>query len=339
MRMLAALVLALSTQAACAEGDALAWLQRIHAASQKLSYTGTFVYRSGDQAETSRIVHIVERQGGVRERLETLDGQPREIVRSGDEVKCYLPGSMTVKVDKQTDHKVFPALLPANLQDISEHYEVSKGAIERIAGYDCQSIVLRPKDKMRYGHKLWADVNTGMLLKSQTFNDKNEPIERFAFTQITIGGKIDHDQLKSRFSAQSRGWRVENSGAVAASLAASGWSIKQELPGFKKMTEMKRTQGGSTEVGHVVYSDGLAALSVFIEPMVNKTSLPQPGLFAPRRDQHLQPANCRPSGHRGRRGARRKREEARRFGGVPKAVIRRFAAHRRLYSVFLCNTR
>jgi len=276
MRVLAALLLALSAQAAWAEGDALSWLQRIHAATQKLSYTGTFVYRSGDQAETLRIVHVAGPHG-AHERLETLEGQPREIVRSGDEVKCYLPGSMTVKVDKQTDHIVFPALLPANLRDIGKHYHVTKGAIERVAGYDCQTILLQPKDKMRYGHKLWADVNTGMLLKSQTLDENNEAIEQFAFTQIAVGGKIDHGQLKSRFLAKSRTWRIENSGAVATSLAASGWSIKPELPGFKKVTEMKRTQGGSSEVGHVVYSDGLAAVSVFIEPMANKTSLPQPG--------------------------------------------------------------
>lgn len=277
MRILAVLLLALSAQSAWAESDALSWLQRIHLATQKLSYTGTFVYRSGDQAETLRIVHAVGRNG-ARERLETLDGQPREIVRSGDEVKCYLPGSMTVKIDKQIDHKVFPALVPANLQDIGEHYEVTKGAIERIAGYDCQSIVLQPKDNMRYGHKLWADVNTGMLLKSQTLNEKNEAIEQFAFTEITIGGKIDQEQLKPKSLAKSRAWNVKNSGAVATNLAASGWTIKPELPGFKKVTEMKRTQGGSSEVGHVVYSDGLAALSVFIEPMANKTSLPQLGL-------------------------------------------------------------
>jgi sigma-E factor negative regulatory protein RseB len=270
------LLLALSAQAAWAEGDALSWLQRIHSATRKLSYTGTFVYRSGDQAETSHIVHIAGRNG-AHERLETLDGQPREILRSDGEVKCYLPDSMTVKVDRQTDHKVFPALLPANLQEIRNHYEVTKGGIERVAGYECQSIVLEPKDKMRYGHRLWADASSGMLLKSQTFNDKKEVIEQFAFTQISIGGKIDQGQLKSRFLAKSRDWHVENSGAVAASLAASGWTIKPELPGFKKVTEMKRTQGGSSEVGHVVYSDGLAAVSVFIEPMANKTSLPQPG--------------------------------------------------------------
>jgi sigma-E factor negative regulatory protein RseB len=276
MRILLVLLLALSAQLARADGDALAWLQRIHAASQKLSYTGTFVYRGGDQAETSRIIHIVGRHG-TRERLETLDGQPREIVRSGDEVKCYLPDSLTVKVDKQMDHAVFPALLPANLQEISEHYEVSTGGVERVAGYDCQAIVLEPKDKLRYGHRLWADTSTGMLLKSQTFNDRKEVVEQFAFTQISIGGKIDQAQLTPRFLAKSRDWHVENSGAVAASLAASGWTINPGLPGFRKITEMKRTQRGSSEVGHVVYSDGLAAVSVFIEPLANKTAMPQPG--------------------------------------------------------------
>ena len=121
-------------------------------------------------------------------------------------------------------------------------------------------------------------MKPGMLLKSQTLGDNNEPIEQFAFTQISIGGRIDRNQLKPRFLAQSRTWHVENSGAVAASLAASGWTIIPELPGFKKMTEMRRTQGGSINVGHVIYSDGLAAVSVFIEPMANKTSLPPPGL-------------------------------------------------------------
>ena len=277
MRILAVLLLALAAHAARADGDTLSWLQRIHTAAEKLSYTGTFVYRSGDQTETSRIVHIVGRNG-ARERLETLDGQRREIVRSGNEVKCYLPESMTVKVDTQTDHVVFPKLLPKKLSDIGEHYEVSKGGIERIAGYDCQAIVLEPKDKMRYGHRLWADADTGMLLKSQTLDEKNEVVEEFAFTQITVGGRIDRGELKSKFVAKSRDWHVENSGAVATSLAASGWSVKPELSGFKKITEMKRTQGGSSEIGHVVYSDGFAAVSVFIEPMNKRSSAPQPGL-------------------------------------------------------------
>ena len=277
MRILVLLLLALLAQTARADDDALSWLQRMHAAAEKLSYTGTFVYRSGEQSETSRVVRVVGQQG-IRERLETLDGYPREIVRDGDEVKCYLPDRMTVKVDKQTDHKIFPGLLPENLQDIGAHYLLSAGENERIAGYDSRAIVLQPRDGLRYGRKLWADMKTGMLLKSQTVDENNEPIEQFAFTQITIGGKIGNEQLKPRLLARARVWHIENSGAVEANLAASGWTIKAELPGFKKVTEMKRTQGGSAKVGHMIYSDGLAAISVFIEPMANKTALPPAGL-------------------------------------------------------------
>ena len=276
MRFLAALLIALSAQASWAQTDGLAWLQRIHAATNKLSYAGTFVYQNGQQSETSRIFHLVEGQG-VRERLETLDGQQREVVRNGDEVKCYLPESMTVKIDKQADRQIFPALLPANLKEITEHYTVRKGEIERIAGFDCQAIVLEPKDKMRYGHKLWADVNTGMLLKAKTFDEKGDVVEQFAFTQIAIGGHIAKEQLKARFSEKARDWRVENSAGVATSLAASGWSITPGLPGFRKVTEMKRTQGGSSQVRHVVYSDGMAAVSVFIEPMAPKAQAAQAG--------------------------------------------------------------
>jgi sigma-E factor negative regulatory protein RseB len=277
MRFLAMLLLALSAQTAQADGGALSWLERMHAAAQKLSYTGTFMYHSGEQAETSRIVHLVG-ANGIQERLETLDGNPREIVRDGEEVKCYLPDRMTVKVDKQTDHKVFPQMLPKNLEDISAHYELVAGGSARVAGRDSQAIVLHPKDKLRYGRKLWADLKTGMLLKSQIFDEAGETIEQFAFTEIDIGGKIDQEQLKPKLLAKARVWHIENSAAVETNLAASGWGIQPELPGFKKVTEMRRTQGGSSQVGHAIYSDGVAAVSVFIEPMAGKTALPQPGL-------------------------------------------------------------
>src|SRR5687768_8069142 len=79
-------------------GEALQWLERTYSASQHLSYTGTFLYQHGDHIETSRIARLVD-PSGVHERLETLDGMPREIIRNNDEVTCYLPASMTIKVD------------------------------------------------------------------------------------------------------------------------------------------------------------------------------------------------------------------------------------------------
>jgi len=265
--------------AAIAQTDtaALQWLQRIYAASEKLSYEGTFVYQQGQRVETSRIVHVVD-SSGPRERLETLDGVPREIVRTGDEVVCYLPASMTVKIDKQPGRRPFPAILSEQLKDVSENYTVKKGEVERVGGYSCQVLTLEPRDRMRYGHRLWADLNTGMLLRAKTFDEKNEMLEQFAFTQIKIGGTIGRDQLKPRYFRESKDWRVEDSGATRANLAESGWTIRSKPPGFRTVAELIRTVGGNGGVSHIVLSDGLAAISVFIEPATNKRPTPQAGL-------------------------------------------------------------
>jgi len=270
-------LLPMSAAIAQTDASAMQWLQRIYAASEKLSYTGTFVYQQGQRVETSRIVHVAD-SSGPRERLETLDGVPREIVRSGDEVVCYLPASMTVKIDKQPGGRPFPAILSEQLKDVSENYTVKKGEVERVGGYSCQVLILQPRDRMRYGHRLWADLNTGMLLRAKTYNEKNEMLEQFAFTQIKIGGAIGRDQLKARYFRQSKNWHVEDSGATRANLAESGWTIRSKPPGFRTVAELMRTVGGTGGVGHIVLSDGLAAISVFIEPTNSKRPVPQAGL-------------------------------------------------------------
>jgi sigma-E factor negative regulatory protein RseB len=256
--------------------EAISWLQRIYRATERLSYTGTFVYQHGEQVETSRITRIVD-ASGVHERLETLDGTPREIVRVNEEVKCYLPQTMTVKVERQLDTKPFPAMR-GDARELAEHYNIRKAETERIAGYDCQAIVLEPKDKLRYGHKIWADLATGMLVKAKTYNEKNEVVEQFAFTQLQIGGRIDKDQVRSRFAGKGRDWRVQAAGMVAADLTRHGWLLKSLPAGYRKITEMKRNVGASADVGHIVLSDGLAAVSVFIEPLAGKPSLAPLGL-------------------------------------------------------------
>jgi sigma-E factor negative regulatory protein RseB len=269
----------LPVSAALAQTDpsALQWLQRIYAASEKLSYMGTFVYQQGQRVETSRIVHLVD-ASGPRELLETLDGVPREIVRNGDEVVCYLPASMTVKIDKQPGRRPFPAILSEQLKDVSENYTIKKGDVERVGGYSCQVLTLEPRDTMRYGHQLWADLNTGMLLRAKTFNGKKEMLEQFKFTQVKIGGAIGRDQLKPHYFRESKKWHVEDSGATRANLAESGWTIRSKPPGFRTVAELMRTVGGTGGVGHIVLSDGLAAISVFIEPATSRRSASQSGL-------------------------------------------------------------
>lgn len=276
--LLISLLPALSTAfAQQSDPAAIQWLQRIYSATQKLSYTGTFVYQHDNQVETSRITRIVDASGPV-EKLEALDGVPREIIRSGDQVVCYLPATHTVRIDKQSGRSPFPLILPDQIKELSGSYTLHKGEIERVAGYDCQMILLKPKDNLRYGQRICADVASGMLLKAHIFSEKRRLVEAFAFTQIQIGGSIDRDKVKPGYAAKGKDWRVEDSGAAEADLAGTGWSVKSQPPGFRKITEMTRTLNGRPGVGHIVFSDGLAAVSVFIEPPAAGASAPQTGL-------------------------------------------------------------
>lgn len=252
-------------------GDALAWLQKMAAAAQKLNYTGTFTYQSGDSSETSRITHLVD-ASGEQERLEVLDGSPREVVRSNDEVKCFLPDDKVVIVEKRGQHKAFPALLPASVGSLGEHYHIRKGDVSRVAGLDSQLVTLEPKDSLRYGHHLWADIASGLILKARTVNERNETIEQFVFNQLQINGVIDRATLKPKFDAEGKAWRVHNARASQSLSAGGEWLFKTQLPGFKKSAGMRRQarQEGGAETTHFVFTDGLASISVFIEPLMDQ---------------------------------------------------------------------
>lgn len=257
----------LGCSASAETSDAQSWLKKIQSAAQKLNYSGTFVYQQGSQMRTSRITHLLEGRNEI-EKLEVLDGKPREYIRTNEEVICYVPEAKTLLVEKRVTNDVFPAILAANPADIGEFYNVRMDAVGRVAGRDCQAIVLEPKDNMRYGYRLWADKATGLLLRAQTLDDNRRVIEQIAFTQIAIGS-VDRARARPSYGDTS-GWRVEN--AVMSQASLSGWSVKSLPPGFRKIREVRRLvsdtagQSAQREVSHMVFSDGLAAISVFIEP-------------------------------------------------------------------------
>jgi len=242
------------------------WLQKIAKVARGLNYSGTFVYHYGSQVETSRIWHFVDASGEF-EKLEVLDGPAREVIRTNDEVRCYYPEIKTVKVEKRRA-KPFPALLPDQLASLSEYYNIRLGDKERVAGREAQLLVLEPTDGLRYGHRFWADLETGLLLKARMINERKEAVEQFAFTQVTIGGAVDKQELKPKYDVQVSGWSLDSSGLAEPVSSDTGWVVGSYPAGFRKIMETRRTlPGRSTPVSHIVYSDGLAAISVFIEPL------------------------------------------------------------------------
>lgn len=266
--VLACVALFLPTQASAdAAVEPISWLGRIASAGQRLNYSGTFIYQSGTNFETSRITHLVD-AAGEHERLEVLDGSPREVIRNNREVRCVLPDQKVIIIDRSGGQRAFPARLPVSYSAVAESYRISMGEVSRVAGLDSQLIILEPRDDLRHGHMLWAEVSSGLLLKARMVGDDGEIIEQFTFTDVSIGGNIDAEALKPSYVKQDD-WRVIDAQGQAVNVGDSEWVLTAPLPGYTLKSIVKRPLGRDRgEIMHFVYSDGLAAISVFIEPVV-----------------------------------------------------------------------
>ena len=242
----------------------LDWLQTVAFADHQTDYSGVFVYQYDDHVETSRIIHVVEPDSEY-EKLESLDGPRREIIRHHGQVWCYI-GHRMVQVDSQQEHSNFPSLLPDQLSALNANYQAREAGVERVAGYNAQAILFQPKDNLRYAHKIWAHTDSGLLLKAAVLGDKSQIIEQYAFTQLQIGGDIDRSWIGAKSSA-GRGMPVPPETARGGTAVNSGWVVDALPAGFRKTREIQRPMRGKhAPVTQIVFSDGLSAISIFIEP-------------------------------------------------------------------------
>jgi sigma-E factor negative regulatory protein RseB len=258
-----------------AAGAPLAMLQKIQHSARTRNYTGTFIYEQGGAIRTSRITHVWDGRNEL-EKLELLDGSPREFIRRNEQVVSYDPAARTRHVEQRVSSDLFPAVLASSGADLSGSYTVKLEGASRVAGHDAQGLALLPRDPWRYGYRLWADKRTGLLLRMQTLGAHGETIEQIAFTELAMNG------VTARMAAPSYpdavNWRAD--GATQEAAAAAGWQAAWLPPGFRKIREVKRLvidsatpisgekspRPSEREVSQIVYSDGLAGISVFIEP-------------------------------------------------------------------------
>lgn len=251
--------------------DASYWLNKVAAAPRQHNYQGTFIYYADGNIETSRIVHVVDTQG-EREKIEVLDGLARIVIRTDEEMKCYFPDSKTVVTERRWFRKFFPDILPQPFEDISSSYFVRKGKQERIAGNDSQIIFLEPRDNLRYGHRIWVDMKTGLALKVAIVDD-NRKLEQFAFAELRIGEGVGADLLNSGFSEKSMEWHNHNLMTSVLKKRELEWQLKELPAGFRIVLEMKRNLAGKTvRVDHIALTDGIATVSIFIRPMSDSKS-------------------------------------------------------------------
>jgi len=263
-----------ATVPADARSDA-SWLQAIQNAARHQSFSGTIVYQRGDEVHASRVVQSYDGTES-RERVLTLDGQPREFIRRGDEVQCLYPQLRRIVIE-HGGVRAFPAFAEPLPADVLTHYELRREGTERVAGSMCDMVELVPRDKLRYGYRLWVEPSSGLLFKAQTLNEQGAVLEQIAFTDVHIGEAVDPALLKPSWS--TAGWTVDRQQSQATELRQQGWSVTAPS-GFHRLAEVMRHLVGAGDPAprsalQAVYSDGLATVSVFIEPGAPRLSEPE----------------------------------------------------------------
>lgn len=267
--LLSVLLLAASPGARSAQ-DAADWLMKINNAARELNYTGTFVYVEGTRIATMRVAHRAT-GGAMRQRIYSLNGALREVIRDDDEVWCYIPDKkMGVHEYRQVSRRGFPNLLPRGLEHLVKYYDVHLGEAGRMADRPAQQIMVVPRDGFRYGYVLWADQETGLLLKAALLDQENRPVEQYVFTTVTIGGDIGVELLEPVTAKKDLVWygdaRSGDMSSESGDMTEGGWVVEDVPEGFSLTRKIRRRSAMREKmVEHYVYSDGLATVSVFVE--------------------------------------------------------------------------
>lgn len=252
-------------QGARGADDAREWLEKMNKALATRNYDGTFLHISEGRVETMRIVHRV-RAGRVSERLQSLDGSRREFVRANDELTCYLPDQHTVLVEPRQDRGPFLGSLPQFDLSVGEFYRIESLPSTHILGRPAHVIAVYPQDQFRFGYRLWLDEKTAMPLKTQLCDPQGQVIEQLFFARLDMPENIPDSDLAPTVRTEGMRWVRQGPSIDGASAALADYRATELPPGFRLTVQGAQTLGGdSAPASHLVYSDGLATVSVFVE--------------------------------------------------------------------------
>ncbi|MGI9200593.1 MAG: MucB/RseB C-terminal domain-containing protein [Woeseiaceae bacterium] len=245
-----------------APGD---WLQKMADAVQTTNYDGTVIRIQNGNAEALKVVHLVS-DGVIREKVIVQEGSGMEIIRNGNEVHCILPDRKSVLVEEWDDQSTLFSTLPSSDIRFGSEYDVSIVREDRVAGRKAIVLAIRPHDDFRYGHRLWLDQTTGFPLQTKLMATDGTPIEQVKFADIRLGHDIHDEQLEPSIDIENFRWFLQPK-TIRKTEMESGWVSEELPPGFQiTASHFEQSEGEDEAIIHMMISDGLANVSVFIEP-------------------------------------------------------------------------
>ena len=253
----------LTALAAAADDDPRYWLARTDQALSQLNYEGVFVHAHGSDTETLRVIHRVG-SDGVSERLLSMDGSGREFIRRGTQLTCYLPDKRTVLVEKSSDSGLLLASLPRLDSGAASQYQITELARTRTSGRPVRVIAITPKDELRYGYRVWVDEASAMPLKTQLRSRSGEVLEQLVFTDLRLPAHISKRELQPAVDTRGFTFVHQDNESTDSNALSISWQASMLPAGFTMTTSARQMLPGGP-VEHLVFSDGMASVSVFVE--------------------------------------------------------------------------
>lgn len=244
-------------------------LEQMATAMNQLSYQGTFVYVRDGVVDTMRITHVND-SDGVKERLYSTSGPQREVVRDRNGVRCILKDAGSIEENPIIADSYFPELPQSLFDSDASGYRLETGGEARIAGQTARRVSIAAVDDFRYSYDFWLQEDTGLLLKWVLLDANHKALAKLMFTDFAIGDNVDLAELESDspaadFIALSRAAKEDPSMARDT----PRWQPNELPPGFQ-LTSHTKEKGDNGTVVHLVYSDGLAAVSIYVERRGNQ---------------------------------------------------------------------
>jgi len=260
------LLLALAVPAAASgQPAAMDLMQSMVKAMQNLSYQGRFVYRHDEQLESMLITHIKDADG-ERDSLLSLNGEAREIFRDPHSQTCVWPNSKKVEVDERQSQSFSPLWIADDIERLSRFYEFKILGDDRVAGHRSKHLQVMPKDGFRYGYEIWIHADNHLLLKSDMLDEKGRVIEQVMFTQLDVIPSHETASFALMPSLSNEyDWSRERSISAESGENVASWTVETSPAGFWRSSVVHQAQG-EAQKHQLIFTDGLATVSVFIEP-------------------------------------------------------------------------
>ncbi len=268
VRIASALLLSALSFSVFAADDPWFLLEKTAYAARELNYQGVFVYQNGRQTSSVQVTHM-NNAGQEMTRNVVLDTgaqtSQREVYSQGNNIVILRPQNQKMVIEKRRGQNLFPAMLPTELQAIKASYTAQLGAMDTVAGREAQIIDLIPNDAFRYSYKIWADTEYGLLLKMALLDSKKQTLEQIEFNQLSTLNSQDTNWFQPKIDV-NKSYVTQD--ATVVNHVNSNWIVAELPVGYVKVDHRALVvPGKAAPVDQMIFSDGIASVSLFIEPL------------------------------------------------------------------------